>query len=119
MAKVDTQELALVIWSALSESVSKLAAAGSVAIPEQAESLQAIAGCLSSRNGTWRRSKPTSDDSAALLWQLVKFHRGNGSLWGFPWFADEEQRDRLDTLAILLLGNKSSAANAWKRAIYG
>jgi hypothetical protein len=47
----------------------------------------------------------------------VKFHRSGGSLYGWPWFADDTMRDELDTLAVVLLGGKSSAAAAWQRAM--
>jgi hypothetical protein len=84
--------------------------------PTRDEAIQAIAGCINSRTGQWKRSKPKGT-LAGLLWDLVRFHKGNGSLWGFPWFADSDTRDRIDTLALVLLGGKSNAADAWGRAL--
>ena len=79
---------------------------------------KAIVGCLNKRNGQWRRTKPiVSSEESILLWQLVKFHRGNGSLWGYPHFAKVELREKLDTLAIVLLGGQSSASDNWARAL--
>ena len=84
--------------------------------PTREEAIEAIAGCINSRTGRWKRSKP-KDELAGLLWDLVKFHRGSGSLWGFPWFADEATRKRIDTLALVLLGGQSNAADAWGKAL--
>lgn len=84
--------------------------------PTRDEAIEAIAGCINSRTGQWKRSKPKSE-LPGLLWDLVKFHRGSGSLWGFPWFADSDTRDRIDTLALVLLGGKSNAADAWGKVI--
>lgn len=89
-----------------------------MSVPSDELAMRAVKGCINGRNGQWRRSKP-ADDEAALLWQLVKFHRGSGNLWGYPWFANDQLRDELDTLAVVLLGCQSSAADAWKRAVYG
>jgi len=111
------QELcAQAICGAVAEGLQRLRAAGNVAVPSDELAMRAVAGCINSRTGRWRRSKPDSAESA-LLWQLVKFHRGSGSLWGFPWFADETMRDELDTLALVLLGGESRAAAAWQRAL--
>lgn len=113
MSKVDH---GLVIMAALAEPLAKLRAAGNVAVPSDELVLRAVKGCLHSRTGSWRATKPT-DDAAGLLWTLVKFHRSGGSLYGWPWFADETMRDELDTLAVVLLGGRSSAAEAWQRAL--
>jgi len=85
-------------------------------IPTRDEAIEAIAGCINSRTGRWKRSKPKAA-LPGLLWDLVRFHQGNGSLWGFPWFADSDTRDRIDTLALVLLGGQSNAADAWGRAL--
>lgn len=79
----------------------------------------AIVNCINSRNGNWRRTAPDAlkFPESSLLWKLVKFHRGNGNLWGFPWFADKDKRDQLDTLALLLLGNNSNAVKNWQRVL--
>ena len=107
------------IFDHISDNIKKLRDVGNVATPSDAVILDAITGCINSRNGTWRRSKPKGDAPASLLWDLVKFHRGTGSLYGYPWFADKDLRDQLDTVALLLLGNRSNAANNWTRALYG
>ena len=114
MSKVDHS---LVIMAALAEPLAKLREAGNVSVPSDELAVRAVRGCLNTRTGGWRASKP-ADDAAGLLWSLVKFHRSGGSLYGWPWFADEAMRDQLDTLAIVLVGG-SSAATAWQRAIYG
>lgn len=116
MSKVD--DAATAIMAAVADNLQRLRDAGKVAVPSDALAADAVRGCINSRTGGWRRSKPKGDN-AALLWDLVKFHRSSGSLWGFPWFADAQTRDELDTLAIVLLGNKSRAADNWQRAIYG
>jgi hypothetical protein len=115
MSKVDHS---LVVMAALAEPLAKLRAAGNVAVPSDEVAVDAVRGCLNSRTGEWRATKP-DDDTAGLLWQLVKFHRSSGSLYGWPWFADERLRDEMDTLAQVLLGGRSNAAANWQRAIYG
>jgi len=114
MAKVDTTELAEVIWNEIEDSLLRLDS--TIGKPTKPEGIAAISGCMNSRTGQWRKSRPPSN-IPALLWSLVKFHRGNGDLWGWPWFADTDTRDRLDTLAIVLLAGKSNAADAWRKAI--
>lgn len=115
MSKHDSS---LAMIAALAEPLAKLRAAGNVAVPPDELVERAVRGCINTRTGGWRASKP-ADEAAGLLWTLVKFHRSGGSLYGWPWFADEAMRDQLDTLAIVLLGGQSSAANAWQRAVYG
>lgn len=112
MSKVDHS---LVIMAALAEPLAKLRAAGNVSVPSDELAVRAVRGCLNTRTGGWRASKP-ADAAAGLLWQLVKFHRSGGSLYGWPWFADETMRDQLDTLAVVLIGG-SSAAAAWQRVL--
>lgn len=107
------------IFDHIAENIRKIRDAGNVATPSDAVILDAITGCINSRDGRWRRSKPKDDGPASLLWDLVKFHRGTGSLYGYPWFSDKDMRDQLDTVALLLLGNRSNAATNWKRALYG
>ena len=89
-----------------------------VNLPDADTTVQAIAGCLHGRTGQWRKSAP-KDDVPGLLWRLVKFHGGSGNLWGWPWFADAALRDQLDSVAILLRNGRSSAADAWQRALHG
>ena len=107
------------IFDHIADNIRKLRDANTVETPSDAVILDAITGCINSRDGRWRRSKPKDDGPAALLWDLVKFHRGTGSLYGYPWFADKDLRDQLDTVALLLLGNRSNAADNWKRALHG
>lgn len=116
MAKAD--DAAVAIMDAVTGSLQVLRNAGNVAVPSDDLAKRAVRGCLNNRTGGWRASKP-DDDAASLLWQLVKFHRSSGSLYGWPWFANEQMRDELDTLAQVLLGGRSNAADAWQRAIYG
>tara|TARA_R100000458_G_C8212591_1_gene199537 strand:- start:464 stop:847 length:384 start_codon:yes stop_codon:yes gene_type:complete len=89
-------------------------------IPDDDLVRESIKGCIVVRagQGYWRKSKPKTEPSA-LLWQFVKFHNSTGSLYGYPWFHEKELGEKLDTLAVLLLGGKSNAANNWQRAIYG
>lgn len=109
----NAQEVARSVVDAVSDPLQRLREAGNVPVPSQELTVRAIAGCVT-KNG-WRKTKP-SDEAAGLLWQLVKFHRSGGSLYGWPWFADESLRDQLDTLAIVLCGG-SRAADAWQRAM--
>ena len=90
-----------------------------IATMERDEMELAIVNCINSRNGRWRKTAPDyrKFPESELLWKLVKFHRGNGNLWGFPWFADKVKRDQLDTLALLLLGNNSNAVKNWQRVL--
>ena len=113
MSKVDHS---LVVMAALADPLRKLREGGTVAVPSDELAVRAVRGCLNTRTGGWRASKPT-DEAAGLLWTLVKFHRSGGSLYGWPWFADAAMRDQLDTLAVVLLGGQSSAAAAWQRAL--
>ena len=110
--KRTTTEIAETIYAAL--SMYKLSP--TIKQPTREEAIEAIAGCLNKNNGAWRRTAPKTE-SSRLLWQLVKFHRSSGSLWGFPWFADADQRDRLDTLALVMLKGHSRAAEAWRQAM--
>lgn len=112
MSKTDHS---LVIMAALAEPLAKLRAAGNVSVPSDELAVRAVRGCLNTRTGGWRATKP-ADDAAGLLWSLVKFHRSGGSLYGWPWFADEAMRDQLDTLAVVLIGG-SSAVAAWQRVL--
>jgi len=118
--KTTTHRLALeAILTATMPYLGKLHARG-IATPKRSEAETAIAGCLNSRNGQWRRTKPRGlmNDPSVLLWVLVKFHRSSGSLWSYPFLAEPELRDRMDTLALVLLGNQSNAAAAaWKREL--
>ena len=75
---------ALVVMAALADPLRKLREAGSVAVPSDDLAVQAVTGCLNARTGQWRATKP-ADETAGLLWQLVKFHRSGGSLYGWPW----------------------------------
>ena len=110
--KTTVNELAAAIYRAL--PMHKLS--DTLKQPTESEAIEAIAGCLNKNNGTWRKTAPKQETSR-LLWQLVRFHRGTGNLWGFPWFADADQRDRLDTLALVMLKGHSRAAAAWREVL--
>lgn len=110
--KTTVNELAAVIYKSL--TMHKLSK--NLKQPSPEEAIEAIAGCLNKNNGSWRKTAPRPE-SSRLLWQLVRFHRGNGNLWGFPWFADPDQRDRLDTLALVMLKGHSRAAAAWREVL--
>lgn len=110
--KTTTTELAVTIYSAL--HMHKLS--DTLKQPTADEAIEAIAGCLNKNNGSWRKTAPRQE-SSRLLWQLVRFHRGTGNLWGYPWFADADQRDRLDTLALVMLKGHSRAAEAWRKVL--
>tara|TARA_R110002050_G_scaffold149887_1_gene276541 strand:- start:159 stop:524 length:366 start_codon:yes stop_codon:yes gene_type:complete len=116
MKNTDKTRLATAIFNAL--PMNKLS--DKVAKPDATEAIKAIAGCLNSRNGKWRKTVPSrSCQESQLLWRLVRFHGGNGDLWGFPWFADHDTRDRMDTLAQVMHNGHSSAADAWRKAMHG
>ena len=116
MKNTDKTKLATAIFKAL--PMDKLS--DKVAKPDATEAIKAIAGCLNSRNGKWRKTVPSrSCQESQLLWRLVKFHGGNGNLWGFPWFADHDTRERMDTLAQVMRDGHSSAADAWRKAMHG
>jgi len=110
--KRTTTELAENVYAAL--SMHKLSP--TIKQPTREEAIEAIAGCLNKKNGAWLKTSPKTE-SSRLLWKLVKFHRSSGSLWGYPWFANVDQRDRLDTLAIVMLKGHSRAAEAWRKAL--
>jgi len=114
MKNTEKTKLAAAIYNSL--PMDKLS--DKLAKPDATEAIKALAGCLNSRTGKWRKTLPSrSCQESQLLWRLVKFHCGNGNLWGFPWFADADQRDRLDTLAIVMLKGHSRAAEAWRQAL--
>ena len=117
--KINPTELATAIYDAVCKAAPLLATGKEgVPVPTRADAVEAIAGCLHTRNGTWRRTKPTNHSAnAQLLWELVKWHGSGGSMWGYPMYASEDIRDRLDSLAIFLRGGKSTAADAWQRAL--
>lgn len=117
--KIDATELATAIYDALCKAVPLLATGkDDVKVPTRETAIEALSGCLNTRNGSWRRTKPTKNsDNAQLLWQLVKWHGSGGSLWGYPMFAEADNRDRLDTLAIILKRGQSSAVDAWSKAL--
>lgn len=108
----NTRELAETVYAAL--HIDRLRP--EMPRPTRDDAIDAIEGCLNKHNGAWRRTAPSGDRSR-LLWQLVKFHRGNGSLWGYPWFADEDMRAKMDTLALVMLRGESRAAEAWRKAL--
>ena len=114
MKNTEKTELAAAIYKSLPmDKVSD-----KLAKPDATEAIKAIAGCLNARNGNWRKTLPSrSCEESQLLWRLVKFHCGNGNLWGFPWFADAAKRDRLDTLALVMLKGQSRAAEAWREVL--
>lgn len=85
-------------------------------ILNQDEMEQAISGCINSHNGKWRKTKPDGELSR-LLWDLMRFHNGTGSLYGYPWFADKLKRDKMETLALVLLAGKSNAMENWGRVL--
>lgn len=87
-------------------------------IPELWECREAIRLCVNNR-GQWRKTKPAGayNDSQVLLWQLVKFHRSQGNLWSYPMLADHKTRDRMETLALILIGLNSPAARNWARVL--
>ena len=73
----------------------------------------------------WRKSAPGRDNRAHIrpefaevgdqLFKLLKFHRGSGSLWGYPWeYRTSEYNDALDTAAMVML-NGSTAAESWSK----
>ena len=105
-------------WPAVRDKLAILREKGSVAVPDDDTARQAVLGCINTKNGKWRRTKPKSDPGETL-WTLVKFHRSGGSLYGWPWFAPKELVEPLDTLAVVLLNGESRAADAWQRAIHG
>jgi hypothetical protein len=109
---------ATAIMEALRIPLDKLRQAGNVAVPADDLCERAILGCLNSRDGSWRKTRPSNEESETL-WALVKFHRSGGSLYGWPWFAPKDLIDPMDTLAVVLLGGRSNAANAWQRAMHG
>lgn len=116
MKNTEKTKLATAIFNAL--PMDKLS--DKVAKPDATEAIKAIAGCLNSRSGKWRKTVPSrSCQESQLLWRLVKFHGGNGNLWGFPWFADHDTRERMDTLAQVMRDGHSSAADAWRKAMHG
>lgn len=109
------EDHSLVVMAALAEPLRILRESGSVAVPSDELAVRAVKGCLNTKTGGWRATKPSGQE-AGLLWSLVKFHRSGGSLYGWPWFADERLRDELDTLAVVLLGG-SRAASEWQRVL--
>lgn len=73
----------------------------------------------------WRKSAPGRDNRDHIrpefaevgdqLFKLLKFHRGSGSLWGYPWeYRTSEYNDALDTAAMVML-NGSTAAESWSK----
>ena len=110
------------IMDMLSEPIRRLREAGNLALPDDDALRAALTGCLSSRDGSWRKTAPRGNDPAETLWRLVKFHRSGGSLYGWPWFAPRELTDQMDTVAqtvLLVSGQSLTAVNAWQRAMYG
>lgn len=114
--KIDTYALATAIYDGLADLIARLPDDTKTFQPDQA--IVIIEGCLNSRTGQWRKTKPKGNHSA-LLWQFVKFFRGNGSLWGYPWFADADTKDKAETLALVLLRGQSSAMDNWRRVLGG
>jgi hypothetical protein len=121
--KVKADNFVCAICTVLEGRREQLAAAESaLRLPSSEDCERMIRQCVSSRTGGWRKTKPDSvDDDSLLLWEYVKFHRGNGSLWGHPGMlargCDKNLHDRIDTLAMLLTG--SPAGQRWHRAVHG
>ena len=118
MSKQD--ERAQALMDALREPLHKIRQAGNLAVPADDQVADALRGCLSSRDGAWRKTKPDGDGPASVLWTLVKFQRSGGSLYGWPLFADRTLVDQLDTVAQVMLmvsGQELTAVTAWQRAL--
>ena len=95
---------------------------------------EAIDGIFHRTTGNELRSAPPRDKRpiANVLWRLLAWHRsiGNfGGVFSLQWACDDIVRERdlnvtglelydhLDTLAIVLLGGQSRAADNWDRAL--
>jgi hypothetical protein len=95
---------------------------------------EAIDGIFHRRTGNELRSAPPRDKRpiANVLWRIMAWHRssgGMGSIFGMHWACGDivkardldmtglELYDELDTLAIVLLGGRSRAADNWARAL--
>ena len=95
---------------------------------------EAIDGIFNRRTGNELRSAPPRDKRpvANVLWRIMAWHRssgGMGSIFGLRWACDDivktrdlgmtgpELYDTIDTLAIVLLGGRSRAADNWERAL--
>lgn len=110
------------IMGSLRDGLDRLRESGKVPVPSDEAIVDALTGCLNSRDGRWRKTAPGGDTPSDVLWRLVKFHRSGGNLHGWPWFADKVLVDQMDTVAqvlILLSGQELTAVNAWQRAMYG
>jgi hypothetical protein len=104
----------------------------------------AISGIFNTRTGNELRSAPPRDKRplANVLWRLMAFHRSSGGIGGvfsLRWACDdivkahrkgpyrhksldlnisgEQLFDAINTLAIVLLGGQSRAADNWERAL--
>ena len=95
---------------------------------------EAIHGTLNSRNGKMLSNAPkqSAKPLAHVLHKLILWHRSGGNLWGVAMLpmncaniaekrelncTGRELFDQLDTLAILLRGGQSTAANNWARVL--
>lgn len=95
---------------------------------------EAIDGIFNRRTGNELRSAPPRDKRpiANVLWRIMAWHKssgGMGSVFGVRWACDDiakarylditgpELYDALDTLALVLLGGRSRAADNWARAL--
>lgn len=87
--------------------------------PDRDVCIDAFTRCINHRTNRIRKTKPKGKptDPAVILWQLIRFHTGNGSLWGWPWFADSGVVDELDTFVHCLLNGQSSACAAWNKVL--
>ena len=95
---------------------------------------EAIAGSLNARTGRPLASAPPRDKRpvANVLHRLLAWHRSSGnmgSVFGVRWDCSDivkargldmtgaELHDALDTLALLLMGGRSRAGDAWSHAL--
>ena len=110
------------VFEKIKAQSGKMQTTPELVLPPDQVAFDAMACCLNGRSKTlqWRKTKPDGDH-AGLLWQLVKFYRGNGNLHGYPMlYCNREELDQFDTLAQVILyaiGQPNTASAAWERAI--
>jgi len=95
-------------------------------LPDVAIVENALNGCISksgSTIGKWKKTKPANNNDAARLWKWVKWHIGNGNLWGLPHddiFENGVKDNTFETLATVILiitKQNHSAVDSWSKAL--
>lgn len=112
---------AIVIFKCIEKELNQLRERGNVTCPaSDSQIVEAIAGNINARRGQWRKTKPEGIASESLYYAL-RFRSGRVSTIGGIMLNsmrhDTDVADAYDTIACLLVRNKSRISDMAKHAL--